>query len=242
MQNLKPDRKKFRQETIIHSYILRPLALEIVRLVWDTPITANQITLFRIFLNIIALFLFATGNPLLFYIGLGLFVFHEVLDHADGMLARYKNQLSSHGAKLELFGDILFSNTTSLLGIFITYGIYVFSSDADSILYFAILASVSATTSSFVPLTINKIETLHVNHDIEKYLDLNIMNPKQFFINLAKTAYKFRNYIVLIGAFLNYNFLNIGDSSYFKISIIIYLILELIRLFKTIRQLFLRVT
>ncbi len=242
MQNSKPSRKKFRQETVIHSYVLRPLALEVVRLVWNTRVTANQITLFRIVLNILSLFLFATGKPILFYFGLVLFVCHEILDHADGMLARYKNQLSSYGAKLELFGDILFSNTTSLLGLFVTYGIFQYSTDSNSILLFAILASISATTSAFVPLVVGKIDTLHVNHDIEKYLELNLLNPKDFFINLAKTAYKFRNYIVLIGALFNYLLKTPQDAFLFNLSIITYIVLELIRLLKTIHQLFNRTT
>lgn len=42
----KPARKKFRQETVIHSYIVRPLAQEVMLLLWNTNITANQITFF----------------------------------------------------------------------------------------------------------------------------------------------------------------------------------------------------
>ena len=54
----KPPRRKFRQETVIHSYIVRPLAFEIIRLIWNTSITPNQITIFRVVLNILAVICF----------------------------------------------------------------------------------------------------------------------------------------------------------------------------------------
>ena len=120
----KPQRQKFRQETVIHSYITRPLSIEIIRLLWNTNITANQITIFRIVLNITALVLFFQATFLSICLGYILFQIHEILDSVDGMYARLKKQQSKIGVWLEQFFDAVFSDANGFLGLVISYAAY----------------------------------------------------------------------------------------------------------------------
>ena len=60
----KPKRRKFRQETVIHSYIVRPLAQEFVMAIWNTNITPNQVTLFRSIIAVFYLLLFMYGSAI----------------------------------------------------------------------------------------------------------------------------------------------------------------------------------
>ena len=139
----KPPRRKFRQETVIHSYITRPLSLEIIRLIWNTPITPNHITIFRLLLNIIAIYLFLKANFFNILIGFILFQVNELLDSVDGMLARLKNIKSGFGVWMEQVFDSILSDGTGFFGFVLTYSAYKITGNINYFifLFFAVLFS-----------------------------------------------------------------------------------------------------
>jgi phosphatidylglycerophosphate synthase len=201
----KPKRKKFRQETVIHSYIHRPISLEIIRLIWYTNITANQITIFRVFFNIIALIFFSQGTVSGVIIGFIAFQINEILDHVDGMYSRLKKQTSKFGAFLEVTFDDLFAGSQGLLGLSIAYGAYNYS---NNLIYIWIFLSISiAHGLSMVYLTnfetykICKNKDFHnIDHDTEKYLQIINVPLKVMIKNFISTVVTWRNEMLVWGA------------------------------------------
>ena len=86
-------------------YFTRPLAALIVRMVINTSITPNQITVFSFFLGICGGIFFCGGKYEYFMVGGILAQLSSIFDCADGMLARSRNTPSEYGAFLDLFLD-----------------------------------------------------------------------------------------------------------------------------------------
>jgi phosphatidylglycerophosphate synthase len=96
----------------------------LVRQIAPTPITPNQVTLFRGGVVIVGLWSMARGQAAGFTTGALLFYFFEVLDHVDGDLARFTNRKSRLGPLLEQFQDTIFARPANLLGAALALGLY----------------------------------------------------------------------------------------------------------------------
>ncbi len=201
----KPKRRRFRQETVIHSYIHRPLSMEIIRLIWNTNITANQITIFRVLFNIFALVSFASGTMYGFIIGFVLFQINEILDHVDGMYSRLKKQTSKFGAFLEVTFDDLFAGSQGLLGFSIAYGAYQATNDFIYIWVF-IAMTIGYTLNliyliNFESYKICDKQSFHnINHDVEEYKQIIGVPFLKSIKNIIFTIYTWRNEVLVWGA------------------------------------------
>lgn len=91
----------------INTYLLRPLAGLIVRTFYNTNVTPNQITVASILSGIIAAFVYSTGNPIGSACAGLLITLKDILDSADGQLARVKEQYSRAGRFLDSIGDFI---------------------------------------------------------------------------------------------------------------------------------------
>jgi len=89
----------------INKYINRPLASLIVRAVYRTRITPNQLTYAAFLLGLGGAFFLFKGRPSGFVAGGLLIELSSIVDCADGMLARARDQKSEFGAYLDLFLD-----------------------------------------------------------------------------------------------------------------------------------------
>ena len=89
----------------IDIYLNRPVASLIVRAVYKTPVTPNQLTYISFFLGILGAFFFTRGEYLYFILGGAAAQLCSIVDGADGMLARAKNMCSDYGSHLDLFLD-----------------------------------------------------------------------------------------------------------------------------------------
>lgn len=110
----------------VDRYIVRPPASLIVRAVFPTSVTPNQLTLASFFLALVAGAVFATGRPAGFALGGCLAMVSAIFDNADGMLARAKGLTSRYGAFLDLFLDRI-ADFAVLTGV--TFGIYRSTAD-----------------------------------------------------------------------------------------------------------------
>lgn len=89
----------------VDRYINRPLATLVVRILLNTRITPNQVTVTGFLVGIVAAFLYL-GASHKYYIAAGILLqVSSVLDGADGMLARLRNSSSEYGSYLDLFLD-----------------------------------------------------------------------------------------------------------------------------------------
>jgi phosphatidylglycerophosphate synthase len=199
----KPQRRKFRQETVIHSYIVRPLAQELVLWIWNTNITPNQLTFSRLILGIIYLYLFTLGTASGFIIGIVLFQVAEIIDHADGMLARLKNQTSKLGQCYEYIIDELFAIESGLLGLAIAYGAYQYGANI-LFIYLAVAVLYVHYFHWYIKLKINLTEKdtnnkMSMDHDGETLLRIIGVPFKQSLFNALRTINCWRNQLYFVG-------------------------------------------
>jgi phosphatidylglycerophosphate synthase len=89
----------------IDKFLNRPLASLIVRPLYRTRVTPNHLTYLAFALGLAGAYFFSRGTPSAFLIGGILAQISSIMDNADGMLARAKNQMSEFGGQLDLFLD-----------------------------------------------------------------------------------------------------------------------------------------
>lgn len=117
-QSLKSD--SHHADELINIYFLRPVAAGIVWLVYPTAIMPNHVTIAAIVVGFAAAYLYTADTPLAAAVAGLLVTAKDILDDADGQLARAKEQYSRRGRFLDSIGDFavnlaLFSAITSVV-------------------------------------------------------------------------------------------------------------------------------
>jgi phosphatidylglycerophosphate synthase len=108
----------------VDKYIVRPCASLIVRAVFGTAITPNQLTLISFFIAIAAAFVYLGSTHGFFALAGVLAMVSAIFDAADGALARAKALTSRYGAFLDLFLDRI-ADFAVLLGASVGYSRHV---------------------------------------------------------------------------------------------------------------------
>ena len=99
--------KSIKSDELINTYLLRPIAGIIVWALYYTPITPNQVTIISILSGIIAALFYLKGTASGFVVAGLLVTFKDILDSADGQLARAKQLQSRTGRFLDSIGDFV---------------------------------------------------------------------------------------------------------------------------------------
>jgi hypothetical protein len=102
-QSLKSD---FSDE-LINTYVLRPIADLFVRILYPTSVTPNQVTIAAIVVGACAAFSYAVGDRLITFLAGILVTLKDLLDSADGQLARAKNLYSRRGRFIDSISDFV---------------------------------------------------------------------------------------------------------------------------------------
>jgi phosphatidylglycerophosphate synthase len=101
--------KSNRSDELINVYLIRPLAGVLVRALYPTPVSPNQVTIAAIVVGLASASLYAMGATST-TIAAGLLLFaKDVCDAADGQLARVREQYSRKGRFLDSIGDFIVS-------------------------------------------------------------------------------------------------------------------------------------
>ena len=107
MYSYKKSIKSELADELINTYMLRPMAGVIVSTLYNTSVTPNQVTIASILVGFAAAAIYLLGTPTAILIA-GLFVtLKDILDSADGQLARAKQQNSRIGRFLDSIGDFI---------------------------------------------------------------------------------------------------------------------------------------
>lgn len=120
-------------DELINTYLLRPVAGVLVRFLYSTPVTPNQVTLASIAAGFAAALVYGLGGPSAIVTAGLLVTLKDLLDSADGQLARAKNQFSRKGRFLDSVGDFLVD-----LALFTAIGSLLFRESGDPMM--AVLA------------------------------------------------------------------------------------------------------
>jgi len=115
-QSLKSD--AFYSDELINIYLLRPIAAVIVWFLYPTSVTPNQVTVAAILLGLAAAITYTVNTPVAIAMAGLLVMAKDIMDDADGQLARAKQLYSRRGRFLDSIGDFavdvaIFSAITS---------------------------------------------------------------------------------------------------------------------------------
>lgn len=99
--------KSDKSDELINTYLLRPIAGIIVWALFYTPITPNQVTIVSILSGIVAAIFYLKGTANAFVVAGLLVTLKDILDSADGQLARAKQRQSRIGRFLDSIGDFI---------------------------------------------------------------------------------------------------------------------------------------
>jgi phosphatidylglycerophosphate synthase len=92
-------------DELINTYLLRPIASLIVWALYNTPITPNQVTCLSIISGLLSAIFYVQGTATAFIVAGLLVTCKDILDSADGQLARAKQLQSRTGRFLDSIGD-----------------------------------------------------------------------------------------------------------------------------------------
>lgn len=94
-------------DELINTYLVRPLAGLLVSVLYRTPITPNQVTVAATLVGLLSALLYSSGSVLLTVAAGILLWMKDLLDSADGQLARAKQLYSRSGRFLDSIGDFV---------------------------------------------------------------------------------------------------------------------------------------
>jgi phosphatidylglycerophosphate synthase len=94
-------------DELVNTHVIRPAAGVLVRLLYRTRVTPNHVTLASIAVGLVAAFLFGAGTYRMSVLAGLLVTLKDILDSADGQLARAQKSFSRGGRFLDSIGDII---------------------------------------------------------------------------------------------------------------------------------------
>ena len=92
-------------DELINTYVLRPVAGYLVRILYPTPITPNQVTIAAVLVGLVAAWCYSFGTQGMSLVGGLTITLKDLLDSADGQLARAKHLYSRAGRFIDSIGD-----------------------------------------------------------------------------------------------------------------------------------------
>ncbi|MEO9146388.1 MAG: CDP-alcohol phosphatidyltransferase family protein [Ginsengibacter sp.] len=157
-------------EEFFDLFFYRPLAFVLVKIVYPTNITPNQLTIAAIFIAFASGCVYATGLPNACLYGAILFMFFNVVDCSDGMLARLKKNGTPAGRIIDGIADYL-STAAVFVGLGIGYPDHTYSHSIWWLLIF--LAALS-----------NVIQSAMVDYYRNRFLDYVLQRTSTFEENM----------------------------------------------------------
>jgi len=133
--------KSATSDELINTYLLRPAAGVLVRLLYRTRVTPNHLTIGSIATGLVAALLYGQASAQTTIIAGLLVTVKDILDGADGQLARSRHQYSRAGRFLDSIGDIVVN--ASLFGAFT--GVLYSQTGEASFLVLGVLAFLGTT-------------------------------------------------------------------------------------------------
>ena len=161
--------KMIEVEEIFDLFFYRPLAFLLVKIIYPTNITPNQLTIGAIIMGVIGGFFYAHGTPLSpqnFIIGAIFFMFFNILDCSDGQLARLKKNGTRTGRIIDGVADYI-----AVTAIYIGIGIGFANNTNNPTLYWILLALTGVS---------NTIHAILVDYYRNRFLDYVLVRKSTF--------------------------------------------------------------
>jgi phosphatidylglycerophosphate synthase len=128
-------------EEVFDLILYRPVAFLLVRAVYKTRITPNNLTLLAILMGCIAGCFYSLPKPVYFKIGALFYLAYNILDCSDGQLARLKKNGSKVGRLIDGIADY-----TATLAVYIGIAVGYVSNSGSSFYWFIMLLLAGVST------------------------------------------------------------------------------------------------
>jgi hypothetical protein len=120
LQEYKNGLKSVAVEEVFDLVFYRPLAFVLVKLIYSTSVTPNQLTILSMFFGLFGGASYAFGTPLAYGAGGVFYLLYNIIDCSDGQLARLKHNGTPIGRVLDGVADYVVS-IAAYVGIGIGY-------------------------------------------------------------------------------------------------------------------------
>lgn len=158
--------KMLEVEEFLDLVFYRPLAFLLVKAVYPTSLTPNQLTVIALICGMIGGVLFGIGTPFLLIIAAVLLGLYDVIDCSDGMLARLKKNGTRTGRILDGAADYIVLATV-YLGIGIGYVSYT----DNPVLWWGLLVAAAGS---------NAVHAILVDYYRNRFLDIVLQRVSTF--------------------------------------------------------------
>jgi len=145
-------------EEILDLYLYRPLAFVLVKAIYRTNITPNQITVFSLFVGVLAGVAFGLGYRAAVIAGALLYALCIVLDCADGQLARLKKNGTRLGRILDGLIDYIVT-----LALYLGLG-FGFASKAEHPVVMWLVLAATGASNVFHSITLDYYRSRFLEH------------------------------------------------------------------------------
>lgn len=153
-------------EEFFDLFFYRPIAFLLVKIIYRTNITPNQLTLTAILMGLIAGFFYSKGTAGSVYLGAVFFLLFNILDCSDGQLARLKRNGTPTGRIIDGVADYI-----AFISVYIGIGIGFANKYENPSLFWTLLA----LTGLF-----NTIHAILVDYYRNRYLDYVLERKSTF--------------------------------------------------------------
>jgi phosphatidylglycerophosphate synthase len=154
-------------EEFFDLFFYRPLAFILVKIIYSTKITPNQLTVTAIFVGLAAGCVYATGLPNACIYGALLFMLYNIIDCSDGQLARLKKNGTHAGRIIDGIADYI-----STAAVFIGLGIGGYANQKYHPVYWWLLLLIAAFS--------NVIQSALVDFYRNRFLDYVLQRKSTF--------------------------------------------------------------
>ncbi len=192
-QEYKNSLKKIEVEEFFDLYFYRPLAFLLVKGIYNTSITPNQLTVISMILGILGGISYSFGSHKAFMAGAVLYLLYDIFDCSDGQLARLKKNGTAVGRILDGIADYVVSIA---LYIGIGFGFANNSSNPFMVWMLVIIAAISNATHSGL---LDYYRTRYLDHVINRasILDEELKIFENEFERLKKIKGKYSDKAVI---------------------------------------------
>src|SRR6185369_6333672 len=158
--------KMMEVEEYFDLFFYRPLAFILVKTIYHTRITPNQITYAAIFIGLTSGYFYARGTTFYFTVGALFFMIYNIVDCSDGMLARLKKTGTNAGRIVDGLADYI-----STAAVFIGIGIGFANQQPNPMYWWSLLIAAAAS---------NVIQSALVDYYRNRFLDYVLERKSTF--------------------------------------------------------------
>ena len=208
IEEYKRSLKLLEVEEVIDLILFRPLATLLVKFVYRTSVTPNQLTWAALLMGITGTVLFTRGTASAFFAGAVCLIIYDVFDCADGQLARLKGTGTLTGRIVDGFADYIVAVLT-YLGI--GFG---FAGNSNDPLYWWMLTVAAGFSNALHSIAVDYYRNQFMDYALDRapLLDEDLQKFKDEYNRLVKE--NIRSYDrLIIWFYLKYSTLQIKFSS-----------------------------